>query len=242
MTQNLKIILMGYGRMGKEIEAISIQRGHDIVLKIDARNAADISDTDLKKGDVIIEFSQPGSAVANINRCLKAGVPVIVGTTGWYAELAAVESACRQMNGSVLYASNFSVGVNILFELNHKLAALMARRTEYDVSIDEVHHIHKIDKPSGTGITLAEGVLNHINRKKKWVLDEVKSADELAIHSIRENEIVGKHTVKYISDIDEIEIMHNAFSRKGFATGALLAAEFIIGRKGFFTMKDVLNS
>jgi 4-hydroxy-tetrahydrodipicolinate reductase len=242
MKKNLKIILMGYGRMGKEIETVALEHGHEVVLKIDAHNAATITDADLKKGDVVIEFTRPDSVVENIRWCLKTGIPVIVGTTGWYAELPVVENVCREMNGSVLYASNFSIGVNILFELNERLSALMARRTEYDVSIDEVHHIHKLDKPSGTGITLAEGVLHHLERKKKWTLDDTSDPDGLVIHSIRENEVVGKHTVKYISDIDEIEIMHNAFSRKGFATGAVRAAEFIVGRKGFFTMKDVLNS
>lgn len=241
-TTSLQIVLMGYGKMGKEIETIALERGHTISLKINSSNSESITKEELKKYDVVIEFSRPASVLANINKCLDAGIPVIVGTTGWYDDLNSVKEKCNQSNGTILYASNFSVGVNILFEMNERLAALMNNRTEYDVVIDEVHHIHKLDKPSGTGITLAEGIIGNLERKKHWITEEKTPASgDLVINSFRESEVVGKHTVRYTSSIDEIEIMHNAFSRKGFAQGAVLAAEFIAGRKGVFTMKDVLK-
>ncbi|MEP7264877.1 MAG: 4-hydroxy-tetrahydrodipicolinate reductase [Bacteroidota bacterium] len=241
-TTSLQIALMGYGKMGKEIETIALERGHTIALKINSSNSTSISKEELKKCDVVIEFSRPVSVLANINKCFEANVPVVVGTTGWYDELNTVKAKCNQLKGALLYASNFSIGVNILFEMNDRLAALMNNRTEYDVVIDEVHHIHKLDKPSGTGITLAEGIIDNLERKKKWITEEkTPSAGDLIIHSYRESEVVGKHTVRYTSAIDEIEIMHNAFSRKGFAQGAVLAAEFITGKKGVFTMSDVLK-
>lgn len=227
--------------MGKEIESIALERGHDVVLKISGSNASEINANELKWCDVIIEFSKPDAVLDNIRKCFQVGVAVVVGTTGWYGQLKTIEEDCSKLNGALLYASNFSIGVNILFEINSRLAALMNKRPEYNVQIDEVHHIHKLDKPSGTGITLAEGILQQLERKKKWITEDEQSKEhDLVIHSFREDEVIGKHTVKYTSAIDELEIMHNAFSRKGFAYGAVLAAEFLFKKKGVFTMKEVL--
>jgi 4-hydroxy-tetrahydrodipicolinate reductase len=242
MKAPLKIALMGYGRMGREIEKICQDRGHQVVLKIDSNNAASVTDNDIKNCNVVIEFTQPQSVLKNIQRCLDIQIPVVVGTTGWYDSLKSVKDQCEKKDGTMLYASNFSIGVNILFEMNSRLAALMNNRPEYKVDIEEVHHLNKLDKPSGTGITLAEGIIRELDRKKRWITDEETATDsDLVIHSQREPEVVGKHSVRYSSEIDEMVIMHNAFSRKGFAEGAVLAAEFIVGKKGMFTMQDVLK-
>jgi 4-hydroxy-tetrahydrodipicolinate reductase len=240
--KKLKIGLMGYGRMGKEIESAAIERTHEVVLKITRSNADFITPDDLKQCDVIIEFTRPDAVLNNIRRCLENNIAVVVGTTGWYQHLNEVKDACSRFNGALFYASNFSIGVNILFEINARLAALMNRRTEYDAEISEVHHIHKLDKPSGTAITLAEGILQQLKRKARWTLEQEQAKDaDLLITSYREDEVVGKHSVRYTSATDEIEIVHNAFSRKGFAYGAVLAAEFLYEKKGVYTMKDILE-
>jgi len=237
----MKIALIGYGKMGKTIEHIALQRGHDIVLKIDVSNAADFTADNLRKADVAIEFTSPHSAYDNVMQCLSAGVPVVCGSTGWLDRLEEVEQYCRANNGSFLYASNFSVGVNIFFEINKRLAELMAPHPGYTVHMEEVHHTQKLDAPSGTAVTLAEQVLERMARKTGWVNHESADASVLPIISKRQDPAPGIHTVTYSSDIDTIEITHTAHNRDGFATGAVLAAEFLPGRKGIFGMKEVLG-
>jgi 4-hydroxy-tetrahydrodipicolinate reductase len=237
----MNIVLIGYGKMGKAIEEIAISRGHKIILKIDEDNVSDFIRENFKKAEVAIEFTGPESAYGNISKCLDFGTPVVCGTTGWTERLAEIKEKCATLEGSFLYASNFSVGVNIFFEINRRLAALMAKHSEYDVSVVEIHHTQKKDAPSGTAITLAEDILENIPRKNKWVNHNTKEAAELEIISERIDPAPGTHKIKYFSPIDEIEIIHTAHSRKGFASGAVLAAEFIAGKNGNFTMKDVLG-
>jgi len=237
----LKIALIGYGKMGKAIEEIALQKGHEIVLKIDADNADEFSAENLKRADVAIEFTGPENAVRNIRQCLDAGIPVVCGSTGWLERLPLVEKYCIEKNGTFLYASNFSIGVNIFFELNKKLAALMSKQPVYDVSIEEIHHTQKKDAPSGTAITLAEQIIKELPRKTSWTNDLPANNEQLFISSKRIDPAPGTHTVKYSSEVDDIEIIHTAHNRKGFAGGALLAAEFLHNKKGIFTMKDVLH-
>lgn len=236
----MKIALIGYGKMGRAIEEIATQKGHSIILKITSANTHDVNITNLQKADVAIEFTGPGSAFKNIQSCLDAGIPVISGSTGWLDKIETIYEQCELRNGTFLYASNFSIGVNIFFELNKELAALMAAHEEYDVTIEEIHHTQKKDAPSGTAITLAEQVLEKIKRKKNWSL-EPASTTELTITSKRIDPAPGTHHVKYHSVVDDIEIIHTAHSRQGFANGALLAAEFLNNKKGIYTMKDVLG-
>ena len=238
----MKIALLGYGKMGKTIEAIALERGHEVALKIDISNIETLTKQSLQACDAAIEFSTPTSAVSNMFCCFEAGIPVVCGTTGWYGELEKVRKECRDMNGGLFYASNFSIGVNIFFRINEQLARLMNRYPGYDVSMEEIHHIHKLDAPSGTAITLADGILKHMERKKKWTLTE-NNADTstLKITSIREGEIPGTHIIRYQSDIDDIEIKHTAHNRKGFALGAVLAAEFMQGKKGLYGMNDLMK-
>lgn len=237
----MNIALIGYGKMGKTIEAIALERGHTVDLKIDIETLADFTKEKLQQCDVAIEFTGPHSAKENILKCLDAGIPVVSGSTGWLAEWTEVENICKEKNGTFLYASNFSVGVNIFFELNRKLAQLMKGHREYSVSMEEIHHTHKKDAPSGTAITLAEQVMQEISDKKNWVNHETDNPGELSIISKREDPAPGTHSIKYSSAIDDIEIIHTAHSRNGFATGAVLAAEFLFNKKGIFSMKDVLN-
>lgn len=237
----MKIALIGYGKMGRTIEEIAISRGHEIVLKIDVSNAADLTEENLKKADVAIEFTTPDSAVDNYQLCFAAGVPVVSGTTGWLSRRNEVENACREKEGCFFYASNFSIGVNLFFELNRKLARMMNAFDQYNVSMTEVHHTHKLDAPSGTAISLAEDLIGEVKRVDSWTIDEPKSITELPIEAIREGEVPGIHTVKYDSEVDYIEITHSAKSRKGFALGAVLAAEFCQGRKGILSMKNLLD-
>lgn len=240
--KTLKIALMGYGKMGREIDSLARNIGHQVTCRITSMNLAEMKSEAFRSSDVIIEFSRPETVIANIKKCFELDLPVVVGTTGWYDQLEEVTALCRKMNRSLIYASNFSIGVNILFELNKKLASLMIGRPEYELSITEVHHLAKIDKPSGTAITLAKDILSILSRKKKWVLDQGSSAnDEINIAAVRKEAMIGKHTVKYQSAIDELIIQHNAFSRKGFAQGALMAAEFIRNKKGVYTMADLLK-
>ncbi|MCW3116095.1 MAG: 4-hydroxy-tetrahydrodipicolinate reductase [Chitinophagaceae bacterium] len=237
----MKIALIGYGKMGKAIEEIALQRGHEILLKIDENNQADFTKENFSSADVAIEFTGPQSAFENIKKALQLNVPVVSGSTGWLEKADEINKICTGLNGTFLYASNFSVGVNIFFELNKKLAALMAPHPDYEVNIIEIHHTQKKDAPSGTAITIAEQVLENFPRKKSWVNRISDTTDELEILSERIDPAPGTHKVKYSSVIDDIEIIHTAHSRKGFASGALLAAEYIHDKKGIFTMKEVLS-
>lgn len=237
----MNIALIGYGKMGKAIEEIALHKGHYVALKIDDQNLADFTKENLKKADVAIEFTIPESAVANILLCFDAGVPVVCGTTGWLQKKKFIEEKCSEVNGTFLTTTNFSIGVNIFFELNKKLATLMKPHEDYNVQIEETHHTQKKDAPSGTAISLAEQIIENSSQKKKWVNSDTNNIHELSIISKRIDPAAGSHSVKYSSDIDDIEIIHTAHNRKGFAAGALLAAEFIYNKKGIFTMKDVLN-
>ena len=237
----MKIALIGYGKMGMAIEEIALQRGHEIVLKINIDNLEDNTIENIQKADVAIEFTGPESAFENVTRCMDAGVPVVCGSTGWLDRLGDATAYCKKKNAALLYASNFSVGVNIFFALNKTLAALIAPHKEYDVNITETHHTQKRDAPSGTAITLAEQILEKLSLKKKWINEETTSPEDLSILSERIDPAPGIHRVRYHSDIDDIEIIHTAHNRKGFATGAILAAEFIQNREGIFSMGDVLG-
>lgn len=237
----MKIALIGYGKMGKAIEDIALQRGHTIVLKIAIENVEEYTPENVRKADVAIEFTGPDSAVKNIKTGLEAGVPIVSGSTGWLDKYEEVRQCCLANKGAFLYASNFSVGVNIFFEVNRRLAELMAPHPDYDVRITEVHHTAKRDAPSGTAITLAEQILEKIPRKKDWVNQISDNLDMLEIVSDRIDPAPGTHKIKYSSSIDDIEIIHTAHNRQGFATGAVLAAEFIHNKKGIFSMKDVLG-
>lgn len=240
-ANKLRIALVGYGKMGKAIEEIALKKGHEIVLKISSSNKHELTAERLQQADVAIEFTGPEHAVANIVSCLNAGIPVVCGSTGWLQRLQEVESCCRQHNGSFLYASNFSIGVNIFFELNRKLASLMAGQPGYSISIEEIHHTHKKDAPSGTAITLAEQAIKELPGKNTWVNMPGTKENEIGIVSKRIDPAPGTHSVKYSSAVDDIEIIHTAHNRQGFAGGALLAAEFIHNKKGIFSMKDVLS-
>lgn len=237
----MRIALIGYGKMGKAIEEIALQRGHQIVLKIDQPNLHDFTKENMAKADAAIEFTSPHSAFDNIKSCIEFNTPVVSGSTGWITRLDEIKKICTGNNGAFVYASNFSVGVNLFFELNKKLAALMAPHKDYEVLIEETHHTEKKDAPSGTAITLAEQVLEEIKRKKQWVNELSDNPEDLEIISQRIDPAPGTHSVKYSSPVDDIEIIHTAHNRKGFATGAVLAAEFIKDKRGFFTMKDVLG-
>mgnify|MGYP001764905311 CR=1 FL=1 len=237
----MKIALIGYGKMGQAIEAIALQRGHEIVLKIDISNAHEMTSANLSRVDVAIEFTSPNSAYDNVMKLLEAHTPVVCGSTGSLDKIEAVEEYCLQQQGSFLYASNYSVGVNLFFELNKKLAALMANQSEYAVSMEEIHHTQKKDAPSGTAVTLAEQIMHHVSRVKGWVNHESRKPEELGILSKRIDPAPGTHRVLYHSEIDDIEIIHTAHSRTGFATGAVMAAEFLCGKKGIYGMKDVLG-
>ena len=237
----MKIALIGYGKMGKAIEEIALERNHIVPLKIDINNIDSFTKENLLQCDVAIEFTGPHSAVENISKCLDAGIPVVSGSTGWLEQWPLIKNKCEILNGALLYASNFSVGVNIFFELNKKLAQLMSKQKEYAVSMEEIHHTQKKDAPSGTAITLAEQVLENINGKTKWVNEIATHPQELSIISKRIDPAPGTHSIRYSSAIDDIEIIHTAHSRTGFATGAVLAAEFLAGKKGIYTMRDVLN-
>ncbi len=237
----MNIALIGYGKMGKAIEQIALAKGHRITLKIDLDNLGEMNRSHLSKADVAIEFTGPGSAFDNVMSCLEAGIPTVSGSTGWLDKLDLAKTYCRAHAGSLIWTSNFSVGVNIFFEINKKLAALMATHSDYRVSMVEVHHTQKKDAPSGTAISLAEQILQIIPDKKKWVNRATTQPDELEILSERIDPAPGTHKVKYSSEVDDIEIIHTALSRTGFASGAILAAEYIRDKKGVFSMKDVLG-
>jgi len=231
----MKIALLGYGRMGQEIEKIATSRGHEIVIRKDAGDSIDIT-----KADVAIDFSIPTSAFENISNCIENNVPVISGTTGWLEKYAEAVNLCKEKKGAFIYASNFSVGVNIFFELNKQLAKMMSNLEDYTISMEEIHHTKKLDAPSGTAITLAEGIIENTS-KENWKLGTEISKTNIPIEAKRIPDVPGTHTVWYSSEVDTIEIKHTAHNRKGFALGAVIAAEWIIGKTGVFTMKDVLN-
>jgi len=237
----MKIALIGYGKMGQEIEKIALDRGHEIVSKIDVSSSDTFDDANFKSADVAIEFTRPEAAFNNFLKCFDANVPVVSGTTGWLDKLPEIQDKCANEKQGFFYASNFSLGVNIFFELNKKLARIMNTMSEYNVSMEEVHHTQKLDAPSGTAITLAEGIIENVNTKTGWSLDEEKKAEDITIKAIREGDVPGIHTIKYESSVDEIIIHHSAKSRKGFALGAVLAAEFVKGKTGYLTMNDLLN-
>jgi 4-hydroxy-tetrahydrodipicolinate reductase len=231
----MKIALLGYGRMGKEIEKIAISRGHEIIIRKELNDIIDIT-----LADVAIDFSVPDAAFNNISDCIKKNVPVISGTTGWLARYAEATALCEQENGAFIYASNFSLGVNIFFELNKQLAKMMNSLEDYRISLEEIHHTKKLDAPSGTAITLAEGIIAN-SKKENWNLGEEISNKNIPIIAKRIPDVPGTHTVWYESEVDTIEIKHTANSRKGFALGAVVAAEWILNKTGVFSMKDVLN-
>jgi 4-hydroxy-tetrahydrodipicolinate reductase len=230
----MKIALLGYGKMGKVIERIALERGHEIVLKKDQDTPFD----GLKNADIAIDFSVPDSAVANISECLNNGIPVISGTTGWLTNYTKMVQLCEEKKGSFIYGSNFSLGVNVFFELNEYLAKMMANLKQYNVSMEEIHHTQKLDAPSGTAITLAEGIIKHTDYAN-WTL-ETPISNEIHIDAKRIENVPGTHSIFYDSEVDQIEIKHTAHSREGFALGAVIAAEWLVGKKGTFTMKDVL--
>ncbi|HEV3221750.1 MAG TPA: 4-hydroxy-tetrahydrodipicolinate reductase [Puia sp.] len=237
----MRIVLIGYGKMGKAIERVAVARGHEVVLKIDLDNSIEMTRENLSKADLAIEFTGPSSAAANLLKCAEAGIRVVCGSTGWLEKYSDVKQAFEKKGSAFLYASNFSIGVNIFFELNKKLASLMVPFPEYTVEMREIHHTQKKDAPSGTAITLAEQILDKIPSLKTWVNRPPEQAGELPILSERLDPAPGTHIVKYYSSIDDIEIIHTAHNREGFAGGAVLAAEFIQNKKGIFSMNDVLG-
>jgi len=236
----MNIALIGYGKMGKEIEKIAINRGHKVGLIIDKNNPEELNAENLKDIDVAIEFSMPESALNNYIKCFNANVPVVSGTTGWLKDLKIVTDACQNGKG-FFYASNFSLGVNLFFELNKKVASLMSQFPDYKVDMEEIHHIHKIDSPSGTAITLAEGIIETSPNVNGWTENFDHQQDEINIISKRYGAVPGTHTITWHSEVDQIQIQHQAYNRKGFAMGAVLAAEFMPGKEGFFGMADLLS-
>lgn len=237
----MKIALIGYGKMGHEIEKIAIERGHTVVSIIDMNNISDFDSPAFKSADVAIEFSTPSTAFDNYCKCFAANVPVVAGTTGWLEHLDEVKKACAEDGHTFFYASNYGLGVNIFFALNKYLAKIMNQYPDYNVRMEETHHIHKLDAPSGTAITLAEGVIENLDRKDSWNLDVEDKPTDIPIRSIREGEVPGIHDVIYESEADIISIRHDSKNRKGLALGAVLAAEFTKGKKGFLGMKDMFS-
>ena len=236
----MKIALIGYGRMGKEIEEIALQKGHSIHCRISSENAHQLNEL-LKGADVAIEFSIPSTVVANIKSCIDLNIPVVVGTTAWQEKEDEVLSYVKEKQGCILPASNFSIGVNLFFQMNKLLAKWMDKYEDYQVKVHEVHHTQKLDAPSGTAVTIADDILTNLSKKKQWIHGEANETDQFSVSHERIENVPGTHIVSYGSEIDEIEIKHTAHNRKGFASGALLAAEFIQGKKGVYAMQDVLN-
>ena len=237
----MKIALIGYGKMGRAIEEIATEHGHIITLKITSSNLADLTQKNLQQCDVAIEFTNPENAANNMKACIDAGTPVVCGSTGWTEQEEDIKSYCLDHDGTLIYASNFSIGVNIFFQINKQLAKMMASRKEYAVSIQEIHHKQKKDAPSGTAITLAQQIIAERDDKSEWTLDNSPQQNQIGITSTRTDPAPGTHHIIYSSPVDNIEITHTAHNRKGFAGGALIAAEYIAGRKGIFTMEDVLK-
>ncbi|MBE9466868.1 MAG: 4-hydroxy-tetrahydrodipicolinate reductase [Bacteroidetes bacterium] len=236
----MKIAIIGYGKMGQEIEKIATERNHEIVLKIDENNQSLFTKKNLQKTDVAIDFSTPEVAYSNILNCFSAGVSVVAGTTGWLENYDNAVTECKKLKLAFFYASNFSLGVNIFSEVNKHLAKIMNKHSDYEITIEEAHHIHKVDAPSGTAISLANDIIKNVDRKKSWNKTN-QDKNEILISSIREGNIPGIHTIIYDSYVDKLEIKHTAKNRKGFALGAVLAAEFIKNKTGIFSMSDLLN-
>ncbi|MGV3686579.1 MAG: 4-hydroxy-tetrahydrodipicolinate reductase [Daejeonella sp.] len=244
----MKIAILGYGKMGRIIEEFASERGHEVVLKVNIDNLDDLNVPNLRNADVAIDFSTPDSVLTNINTCFDAGVPIVVGTTGWYGRLQEVKDQCIEGNNTLLYGSNFSVGVNVFFFVNKVLAKIMNRYPQYEVQVDEIHHTEKLDSPSGTAMSIAEGILGELDRKSEWVNELIGSGeelitkpDQLLIESHRIEDVPGTHTVIYSSEVDEIEFKHAAHSRAGFALGAVLAAEWVHDKTGFFNITDMFD-
>ena len=238
----MKIALLGYGKMGQEIEKLALKRGHEIVLVLNSLEDWENEGDHLPGVDVAIDFSTPVSIVENIYHCFAAGIPMVIGTTGWLDDLEKVQQDCLKLEQCLFFSPNFSIGVNLFFDLNRYLASLMSQWEDYTVSIEETHHIHKQDAPSGTAIVLANDIIRHTERKEKWVKETVENPEELGIKSYRTDNVPGTHIVRYESEEDCIEIIHTAKNRRGFALGAIMAAEWVIGKKGFFDMKNLLES
>jgi 4-hydroxy-tetrahydrodipicolinate reductase len=237
----MRIALLGYGKMGKVIEQIALQRGHQISAIIDISNRTELLTLNRDNTDVVIEFSSPESAYGNLKFCMEFGLPTVCGTTGWLQHKAEIEKLCIENKAAFFYASNYSIGVNLFFELNKKLAQLMNPYKEFTVSTNEIHHTEKKDAPSGTSITIAEGIIENTDDKDAWVSNEIAQSNEVPIWSSREGKVAGTHTIKYISDVDQIEISHIAHSRNGFALGAVIAAEWLNGKVGIYGMKDLMG-
>ncbi|MCC2600428.1 4-hydroxy-tetrahydrodipicolinate reductase [Sphingobacterium sp. FBM7-1] len=244
----MKVVILGYGKMGQLIEKFAMKRGHEIFLVVDKYNRDSISANDIADADVAIDFSEPAAALDNIHLCFEANLPIVVGTTGWYDHLDEVKSICEDENQTMLYGSNFSIGVNVFFHVNKLLAKAMNPYKQYDVQVEEIHHIHKLDAPSGTAITIAEGILENTAAKTNWVNNVVDAGeeviakpDELLIESLRIEEVPGTHTVLYSSEVDQIEFKHTAHSRAGFALGAVVAAEWIQDKKGFYQVTEMFD-
>lgn len=237
----MKIALIGYGKMGKTIEKIALERGHQIVSIIDINNPEAFESAAFKSADVAIEFTMPATAFNNFIKCFAANVPVVAGTTGWLNRMDEIKDLCKKENQTFFYASNYSIGVNIFFAINKYLAKIMNNFPSYNVKMIETHHIHKLDAPSGTAITLAEGIIENMERKDCWTLGKEKKLSDIEIEAIREGEIPGIHEIIYDSEVDYISIKHDAKSRAGFALGAVIAAEFTCGKKGFLGMQDLFK-
>ncbi len=237
----MKVAIIGYGKMGHEIEQVLLDRGHSVALIIDQENVADLNAENLANVDVAIEFTTPATAYHNVRTCVECGTPVVSGTTGWHEQLAEVQALCREKQSTMIWSSNYSLGVNITFRLNRYLAELMNRFEGYNVAIEEIHHTQKKDAPSGTAITLAEDIIKRVERKQSWVNEPSAEADAIAITSLREGAVPGTHTVTYLSDDDKIEVKHTLFSRRALALGAVVAAEFIAPKRGVFTIDDLFE-
>jgi len=247
----MKIAILGYGKMGRIIEKIAEDRNHEIILKIGSSNQNELTTKALRKADVVIEFSTPGVVLHHIQECFKAKVPIVVGTTGWYEHLQAIETQCKETDNTLLYASNFSIGVNVFFHANRLLAKLMNNYPNYKVHTEEIHHTRKMDSPSGTAITIAEGIIEGLNNKQEWVntldveyvdnLDKAIQSNQLLIASKRIEDVPGTHSIQYTSEVDCMELKHTALNRDGFALGTVLAAEWVQGKMGFYSEKDLFN-
>ncbi|WP_342330625.1 4-hydroxy-tetrahydrodipicolinate reductase [Pedobacter sp. FW305-3-2-15-E-R2A2] len=244
----MKVALLGYGKMGQIIERFALERGHEVVLKINADNLDDLNKANLSKADVAIDFSAPDAAISNIYACFEANLPIVVGTTGWYGQLQEVKDQCLSSNNTLLYGSNFSIGVNIFFHVNKVLAKLMSNFPAYDVQVEEIHHTQKLDSPSGTAMTIAEGIIEELDGKTEWVnelvgspFEDVIKKEQVLIESHRIENVPGTHTVVYSSEVDDIELKHTAHSRAGFALGAIVAAEWLQNKQGFYNIADIFN-
>ena len=240
----MKIVILGYGKMGHEVEQIALQRGHKVAYRIDTEEDWNDNIDGIAECDVVIEFSTPATAISNIEKCFDLDIPMVIGTTGWYSRLEEIKKRCEDEDHTMFYAPNFSIGMNFVMHLNKRMARF-AEKYDYQLDITETHHIHKLDKPSGTAVKLAEDIISNNGNYEYWMLDDDDDSPEnddkaLRINAIREGEVFGIHEIKALSDCDEITLRHEAFSRKGFATGAVIAAEFIQDKKGFYTMEDII--